>query len=138
MKLPNFIATVRKCLEVDVKDTVERDKIHDVILLSFEQLDDATKVSLILAGINDDTIDAILAKEKSIETASELEQVNEAELMKWRSWVMKTVIIFAGILSVSLLFIMFSGPSSCDVDSTTSILFEIKKFIEIIILNKTE
>lgn len=138
MKLPNFIATVRKCLEVDVKDTAERDKIHDVILLSFEQLDDATKVSLILAGINDDTIDAILAKEKNIDTVSELEQVNQTELLKWRTWIMKTVIIFAGILSVGLLFIMFSGPNGCDSEAPTSVLFEIKKFVEIIILNKTE
>jgi hypothetical protein len=138
MKLPNFIATVRKCLEVEVKDTVELDKIHDVILLSFEQLDDSTKVGLILAGLNDDIIDSILAKEKNIETVSDLEKVNKAELLKWRSWIMKTVVIFGGVIAIGLLFIMFTGSGNCDPESTTNILYEIKKFIELILLNKTE
>ena len=138
MKLPNFIATVRKCVEVDVKDTIERGKIHDVILLSFDQLDDATKVNLILASLNDEAIDNIMAKEKNVDTVAELDKENYAALIKWRSWVMKTVIIFAGIIIGILTLIMFTGTNNCDVDSSSSVLFEIKKLIEIIILNKTE
>ena len=138
MKLPNFIATVRKCVEVDVKDTIERGKIHDVILLSFDQLDDATKVNLILASLNDEAIDNIMAKEKNVDTTSELEKVNQAELIKWRSWVMKTLIIFVSVILIGLIFIMFSGSDNCEPEAATSILFEIKKLIEIIILNKTE
>lgn len=138
MKLPNFIATVRKCLEVEVKDGMERDKINDVILLSFDQLDDATKVGLIMAGLNDATIDSILAKEKNIETTSELESINQVELLKWRSWIMKTIVIFVCLLITGIVVAMFFSPNNCDQENTTSLLLDIRKFIEVIILNKTE
>lgn len=138
MKLLNFIATVRKCLEVEVKDGMERDKINDVILLSFDQLDDATKIGLIMAGLNDEAIDSVLAKEKNIETTSELESINQVELLKWRSWIMKTIVIFVCLLITGIVIAMLFSPNSCDQENTTSLLVDIRKFIEVIILNKTE
>lgn len=138
MKLTNFIATVRKCVDVEVKGHLDHNKINDVILLSFAGLDDTTKVNLILAGLNDEHINKIMAKEESNETTAELEKVNQEELIKWRSWVMKTLIIFAGLVAISLIFVMSSGSSECENESNISLLFEIKKFIELVILNKTE
>lgn len=136
MKLPSFVSIVRKCLEVEVKTGVEQDKIHDVILLSFDQIDDATKVSLIMAGLNDGVINNIIAKEQFNISNSAIESVNQIELLKWRTWVMKVLIITGCLIVAGVIFAYIMLPSGCDQDAATSVLMEIKKYIDLLVFNK--
>lgn len=138
LRLDSFISIVKKCLDVEVKTGVEQDKINDVILLSFDQMDDATKVSIIMVGLNDEHVNEIIAKEQHTNNLSALENVNQAELLKWRTWIMKTMVIVGSIAVFMAIIIYIALPSSCDQEVTTSILLEIKKYIELLIFNKTE
>lgn len=138
MKLPDFLEVVKKAILIKAKDGVDKQNINSVIIVAFDQLDDQTKVDLIFSSLNDKDIDEIIAKEKSNDTTKELEGLNQAELLKYRTWAFKGLTIFAGVIAVIFSVLMFFTGESCDPNTSISYLAEIKKFIDIIVFNKTE
>lgn len=138
MRLPDFLEVVKKAVLIKAKDGVDRQNINSVIIVAFDQLDDQTKVNLILSSLNDKDIDDIINQEKKSDNEKELDGLNHVELIRLKSWIIKGLITFAGILGVSFSILMFFTGESCDPNSSVGYLVEIKKFIDIIIFNKTD
>lgn len=138
MRLPDFLEVVKKAILIKAKDGIDKQNINSVIIVAFDQLDDQTKVDLIFNSLDDKDIDDIIAKEKTADTAKELESLNQAELIKYRTWVFKTLIIFACIIATLISVLLFFMNDNCDPAATTSYLTEIKKIIDIVIFNKTD
>lgn len=138
MRLPDFLEVVKRAILIKAKDRVDKQNINSVIIVAFDQLDDQTKVELILSSLNDKDIDDIIAKEKGNDTTKELEGLNQAELLKFRTWAFKGLLTFIGVATLIFSVLMFFTGESCDPNNSISYLAEIKKFIDIIIFNKTE
>ena len=138
MKLPDFLEVVRKTILIKANDGVDKQNINAVILVAFDQLDDQTKVDLIYSCLNDKEIDDLIQREKANDQTQELVNLNQAELIKWRSWVMRTLLIFVLVFGSLFMVLMFFSGESCEPNSPTSYIVEIKKIIDILIFNKTE
>lgn len=138
MKLNNFLEVVKKAIIIKAKDGVDRKNINAVILMAFDQLDDTTRVSLLISALNDQDLDDIIKQEKIYETSQELDGINQAELIKWRAWLMRALVVAAIALTSIFTSLMFFTAESCDPTETTSIFTDIRNIIDVIIFNKTE
>jgi hypothetical protein len=95
-------------------------------------------VSLLISALNDQDLDDLIKQEKIYEISQELDGINQAELIKWRAWLMRALVIAAIALTSIFTSLMFFTAENCDPTEATSIFTDIRNIIDVIIFNKTE
>lgn len=142
MNKAKFYQLVTKLRLMDESQDCSDSTINTAILSAFEVLPENEKIEILefAAGHSDeadvDAINKIIAK-ISENGASSIEHANQLELIRLKSWVVKTSVILIGISFIAFVGIMIVVNGADSASDMNTYFDDFIKIMNLIVLNKS-